>query len=55
MLRSRRAVSEDRLHLDPVLHIHHAAGLGDDGLGGIQLDLDELHVVAVDVVVNHVH
>jgi hypothetical protein len=34
-----RAVAEDRLHRDAVFHVHHAAGFGDDGLAGIELDL----------------
>jgi hypothetical protein len=51
----RGAVAEDRLHLDAVIHEHHAAGLSDYGLGGVELDLDELHVVAVDFVIDHVH
>ncbi len=46
------AVAEDRLHLDAVVHVHHAAGLGDDALAGIELDLDELHLVAEDLVVD---
>ena len=51
----RRSVAEDRLHLDAVFHVHHAAGFGDGGFVGIQLDLDELHVVAENLVVNLVH
>ena len=50
-----RAVAEDGLHLDAVVHVHHAAGLGDRGLVGIELDFDELHVVAEDLVVDLVH
>src|SRR5690348_5459845 len=44
--RLRRAVAEDRLHLDPVVHVHHAAGFGDRRFVGIEIDLDVLHVVA---------
>ena len=33
-------------------HVHHRARFGDRALAGIELDLDELHVVAVDLVVN---
>ena len=40
---------------DAVFHVHHAAGLGERGLAGIELDLDELHVVAEDLVVDFVH
>ena len=50
-----RAVAEDRLHLDAVVHVHHAAGFGDRGFVRVQLDLDELHVVAEDLVVDLVH
>ena len=46
------AVAEDRLHLDAGRHVHHAAGLGDDALARIELDLDELHVLAEDLVVD---
>jgi hypothetical protein len=49
------AVAEDRLHGDVLVHIHHAAGLGHDGLLRVELDLDELHVVTVDLVVYRVH
>jgi hypothetical protein len=34
-----RAVAEDGLHLDAVVHVHHAAGLGDGGLVRVELDL----------------
>ena len=50
-----RAVAEDRFHLDAVLHVHHAAGFGDRGFLGIEFDFDELHVVAVNLVINFVH
>ena len=43
------------LHLDAVLHIHHAARLGDDGLVRIKLDFDELQVVAENFVINLMH
>ena len=46
------AVAEDRLHLDPGGHVHERAGLGDDALAGIELDLDELQVLALDLVVD---
>jgi hypothetical protein len=47
----RGSVAEDGLHLDAIVHVHHAAGLSDGGLVRIQLDFDELHVVAEDLVV----
>jgi hypothetical protein len=48
-------VAEDGLHANPVIHVHHAPGLGDRRFPRIQLHLDELHVVAVDAVVDLVH
>ena len=33
-------------------HVHHAAGLGDDGLAGVEGDLDVLHLGAEDLVVD---
>src|SRR5262245_8017766 len=50
-----RTVAEDGLHRDAVVHVHHAAGFGDDRFLRIQLDLDELHVVAEDLVIDLVH
>ena len=50
-----RSVAEDRLHLDAVVHVHHAAGFGDGGFVRIQLDFDELHVVAKNLVIDLVH
>ena len=50
-----RPVAEDRLHLDAVFHVHHAAGFGDRRLVRIELDFDKLHVVAVNLVINLVH
>ena len=32
----------------PLRHVHHHAGFGDGRFAGIELDLDELHLVAVD-------
>ena len=46
------AVAEDRLHLDAGRHVHHRAGLGDGALARIELDLDELHVLAEDLEVD---
>ena len=50
-----RSVAEDRFHLDAVVHVHHAAGFGDRRFVRIELDFDELHVVAEDLVVDFVH
>ena len=50
-----RTVAEDGLHLDAVVHVHHAAGLGDGGLHRVELHFDVLHVVAVNFVVHFVH
>ena len=50
-----RAVAENGLHLDAILHVHHGAGCGDHRLLRVQFDLHELHVVAVDLVINFVH
>ena len=50
-----RAVAEHRLHLDPIVHVHDAAGFRDGGFVRIELDLDVLHVVAEDLVVDFVH
>ena len=51
----RRAVAKNRLHRNAFIHEHHAAGFGDDGFLGIELDFDKLHVVAVNGVINDVH
>ena len=50
-----RAVAEDGLHLDAVVHVHHAAGLGHRGFVRIQFDFDELQVIAKNLVVDLVH
>ena len=49
------AVTEDRLHLDAVVHVHHAARFGDGGFVRIELDFDVLHVVAENFVVDFMH
>ena len=49
------AVTEDGVHVDAGLHVHHAASLGHDSLARIENDVDVLHVVAVNGVVNDVH
>ena len=46
------AVAEDRLHRDALRHVHHRAGFGDGAFARIELDLDELHLVAVDLEVD---
>ena len=50
-----RPVAEDGFHLDAVVHVHHAAGFGHRGLVRVELDFDELHVVAENLVVDFVH
>jgi hypothetical protein len=49
------AVTEDGVHLDAVLHVHHHAGLADGGLAGVELDLHVLHFRSEDFVVDDVH
>src|SRR5688500_14381409 len=49
-----RRVAEHRLHLDARRHVHHAAGLGDDHLAGVECDLGVLHLLAEDLVVDDV-
>ena len=49
------SVAEHRFHLDAVVHVHHAAGFGDGRFVRVELDFDELHVVAVNLVINLVH
>ena len=48
-------VSEDGLHADAILHVHHPSGLGHDGLPRVKLDLDELHLAAVKGMLDRVH
>jgi len=48
----RAAVGEARLHLDAVGDVHHGAGFGDHRLARVQHHVHELHVVAVDLVVD---
>src|SRR5215204_6470144 len=50
-----RTIPEDRFHFDAIVHVHHAAGLSDSGFHGIKFDLDELHLLAEDFVINFVH
>src|SRR5262245_46114909 len=49
------AVTEDGVHLNPVLEVHHRSRFGHDGFARIELDADELHVVAFDLVIDFVH
>ncbi len=46
------AVAEDRLHLDAGGHVHEGTRLGHDALARVELDLDELQVLALDPVVD---
>jgi hypothetical protein len=50
-----RAVTEDGLHLDGVIHVHHAARFGDGGFVRVEFQFDELHRVAEHLVINLVH
>jgi fumarylacetoacetate (FAA) hydrolase family protein len=50
-----RAVAEHGVQGDAGVHEHHAAGLADRGLARIEFDLDELHLGALDLVVDNVH
>jgi hypothetical protein len=45
---------ERRRHRDALLHVHHRAGLGDDGLTGVERDDDTLEVIANELVVDFV-
>jgi hypothetical protein len=48
-------VTENRLHVDAVVHVHHAAGFRDRRFIGIEFHFDVLHVLAKDLVVDLVH
>ncbi len=50
-----RAVTKDGLHLDAVVHVHHAARFRDGGFIGVEFQFDELHRVAEHLVINFVH
>src|SRR6478736_3715205 len=50
-----RAVPEDGLHLDAVVHVHHATRFRDGGLIGVEFEFDVLHGVAEHLVINFVH
>src|SRR5690606_22503620 len=43
-----RAVAEHARHRNGRMLVHHAAGLGHGALAGVELDLDVLHIVAVN-------
>jgi hypothetical protein len=45
-------VPEDRRHLDRRILVHEAAGLRHGAFAGVELDFDELHLVAVNLVVD---
>ncbi len=47
-----RAVAEDGLHLDAGIHVHEGARLGDARLARVERQLDELHLLAEDLVVD---
>jgi len=49
------AVAEDRLKRDAVLHVHQAAGLAHHGLARVEIDLDELHFMTFDPVIDDIH
>src|SRR5437764_6089987 len=50
-----RAIPKNGLHLDAILHVHHAARFGDGCFHRVELDFDELHVIAENFVINFVH
>src|SRR5262249_54164167 len=50
-----RAVAADRLHLQPVFGVHHAARFRNAGLSRIELNANELQIVADDLVIDLVH
>jgi len=49
-----RGIAEHGVELDRRVLVHQRAGFGDDAFAGVELDLDELHVVADDAVVDFV-
>ena len=53
--RAGRPITEHRVHRDAGVHEHHAAGLADGRLTGVEFDLDKLHFRALDLVIDHVH
>ena len=49
------AIAEDRLERDAVLHEHQTAGLAHHGLARVEVDLDILHIMTFDPVIDHIH
>ena len=42
------------LHFDAIFHIHHGACLGAHAFAGIELYLDELHIIAINFVIQNI-
>ena len=51
-LAGRGTVAEHGFHLHRGFLVHHRSGFGHGALARVELDLDELHVLAVDLVVD---
>jgi hypothetical protein len=49
------AVAEDGVHADAGIHEEQAASLANGRFARVEFDLDELHLRALDVIVDHVH
>ena len=49
------AIAEDRLERDAVLHEHQTASLAHHGLARVEVDLDILHIMTFDPVIDHIH
>lgn len=47
-------VAHFRLKVDICLHVVHGPGFGNDGLRRIQLNFNKLHIVAHDMIIDHV-
>ncbi len=47
-----RTGSQDSFKLDVAVHIHHGPGLGNDRFPRVEADLDKLHVIAIDLVID---
>ena len=50
-----RSTTGEVVHVDAGFHVEHGAGLADGRLARVQFHLHQLHVIAHDVVVDHVH
>ena len=48
------SITEDGLHLNDCVFVHHGTGFGDGTLTRIQLHLNELHLLSDDLVVDHI-